>query len=203
MTNQDPQQIRTLAILRGCAADLAGDLAQRCWDAGIDLVEVPVQNDESWRALDAVLARSDGRLVGAGTVIDTTRAHRAIAAGVGVLITPGLDESVVEAAKAADVAILPGVMSPSEVQHGMRLGLKALKLFPIGALGTDYLRALRPVFPETAFVVTGGVSPANAEELVVAGANALAFGGRLESVLADDHVMAVAAQIERPWSLRA
>lgn len=200
MTDRFPSPVRTLGILRGYSRQRTVELAQRCWEAGIDLVEVPVQNDEAWRALEAVVARAAGRPVAAGTVTTVARARRAIDAGADALVMPGTDPDVVETARDRGTVVLPGVMTPSEVQACQRLGLDACKLFPIGTLGVGHLKALRPVFPETCFVATGGVGPANAEDLVRAGVNALAFGGSIESVLADGHTVAAARQITEPWT---
>ena len=74
----------------------------------------------------------------------------------------GLDEEIVEAALAAGVPVLPGVMTPSDVQRGIRLGLNRLKLFPAGvAGGLDLIGALAPVFPNVRFMPSGGVNTAN------------------------------------------
>jgi 2-dehydro-3-deoxyphosphogluconate aldolase / (4S)-4-hydroxy-2-oxoglutarate aldolase len=184
-------EVRTLAILRGVTPDEAVRLAERSWDVGIDLVEVPVQDDSAWAALEAVVARAAARLVGAGTVVDEQRARRAIDVGARVLVTPGLDERVVAVARSAGTPILPGVMTPTEVQR-----------FPASVLGVDHLRSLRPVFPEMRFVVTGGVDRSNAEVFVEAGAAGLAFGGSIEAVLEDPGAaMTAAAAIDHPWLL--
>jgi 2-dehydro-3-deoxyphosphogluconate aldolase / (4S)-4-hydroxy-2-oxoglutarate aldolase len=194
------EPIRTVAIFRGYPPPKAVELAERCWEAGFDLVEVPVQDERGWEALDAVIRRAEGRPVGAGTVIDAERARRAIDAGADVLITPGFGEDVIDAARGAGRSVLPGVMTPTELQRCLRIGVEACKVFPIGVLGAAYLKALRPVFPELGFVATGGVGPANAAELVAAGANALAFGGSIETILEDPTpIKRAAAAIERPW----
>lgn len=191
--------VRTVAILRGMAPGAAVALAQRSWGAGMDLVEVPVQDDRSWSALEAVMAAADGRPVGAGTVTTQQRAERAIALGVAVCISPGLHPAVVETARAAGVPLLPGVLTATEAQTAADLGFEACKLFPAGVLGAGYLNALRPVFPGLAFVPTGAVDADNAAAMVDAGASALAFGGSLERVLDEPSALREAGRITRPW----
>lgn len=193
--------VRTVAILRGMPPAAAVALARRSWAAGIDLVEVPVQDDRAWLALEAVMAAADGRPVGAGTVTTLQRAERAIGMGVAVCISPGLHPAVLEAARAAGVPVLPGVLTSTEAQAAADLGVTTCKLFPGGVLGAAYLKALRPVFPGLAFVPTGAVDTSNAAALVDAGASALAFGGSLEQVLDDPSALHEASRITRPWLL--
>lgn len=196
---QELGPIRTVAILRGMAPGKAVDLAQRSWEAGIDLVEVPVQDHRSWLALEAVMAAADGRPVGAGTVTTLQRAERAIGLGVAVCISPGLHPAVVELARALGAPVLPGVLTPTEAQAASDLGVTTCKLFPAGLLGAGYLNALRPVFPGLAFVPTGAVDAGNTAALVDAGASAIAFGGALERVLDEPSAIREAARIKRPW----
>ena len=49
-----------VAILRNSSPGRAAALARDCWLAGMDLVEVPVQGEFGWQALDAV-SRDRGR----------------------------------------------------------------------------------------------------------------------------------------------
>lgn len=191
--------IRTVAILRGMELDKAVELARRSWSAGIDLVEVPVQDHRSWLALEAVMAAAEGRPVGAGTVTTIERAKRAIGLGVAVCISPGLHPAVLELSRIFGVPVLPGVLTPTEVQAASDLGVTTCKLFPAGLLGASYLNALRPVFPNLAFVPTGAVDSGNTAALVDAGACAIAFGGALERVLDEPSAIREAERIERPW----
>ncbi|MEO6826034.1 MAG: 2-dehydro-3-deoxyphosphogluconate aldolase, partial [Microbacteriaceae bacterium] len=59
-----------MAIFRNMAAGPAVELANRAWDLGISLVEVPIQTPDAVPALEAVVAagRERGKQVGSGTV---------------------------------------------------------------------------------------------------------------------------------------
>ena len=76
---------------------------------------------------------------------------------------------------------MPGAATPTEVMRARASGADFVKLFPASTYGPGHLRALRPVFPDVAFVPTGGVGPANAAEWFDAGAAALAVGSALTS----------------------
>ena len=94
-------------------------------------------------------------------MIRTVRSMRLLA----VEISPGWDGGVVKTAKKAGVPVVPGVVTPSEVQRAMRKGLRVLKLFPAGiAGGVPMLKAMASVYPDVSFVPTGGVSAGNLAE---------------------------------------
>lgn len=143
------------------AADV---LADGLVAGGLPVLEVALRNQYGMAAIERIAARGDV-LVGAGTVLDREQLQRALDLGAAFVVAPGLDEAIVEAALAAGVPVLPGVMTPSDIQRGIRLGLDQLKLFPAGvAGGLALINALAPVFPGVSFMPSGGVSAANLGE---------------------------------------
>lgn len=128
---------------------------------GLPVLEVTLRNDYGLAAIKHIASRGDV-LVGAGTVLDVDQLHRAIDNGASFIVSPGLDEQVVEAGLAAGLPVLPGIMTPSDVQRGLRLGLQRMKLFPAEvAGGLALIKAMAPVFPNVRFMPSGGVSAAN------------------------------------------
>lgn len=144
------------------ADDAAADaIADGLVAGGLPVLEVTLRNAFGLAAIERIAARGDVT-VGAGTVLDSEQLRRALDAGAAFVVSPGLDEEVVEAALAAGVPVLPGVQTATEVQRGLRLGLDRLKLFPAGVVGgLGLIGALAPVFPEVRFMPSGGVSAAN------------------------------------------
>jgi 2-dehydro-3-deoxyphosphogluconate aldolase / (4S)-4-hydroxy-2-oxoglutarate aldolase len=134
-------------------------------------------------AIGAVAKRFPGEvLVGAGTVTDADAARRAVDAGAEFIVTPCLVPEVIDAANRADVAVLPGALSPSEVFDAFRLGGDMVKIFPAQSVGgAAYLRALRGPFPNIPLVPTGGVTLENVAEMFEAGAAAVGVGTELIS----------------------
>jgi Entner-Doudoroff aldolase len=112
--------------------------------------------------------------------------HRAVDLGASVIISPGIDPDVVDAALAAGATPMPGVMTPTEVAVAARLGLTTCKLFPASIVGRDWLGAMRGPFPAMRFVAVGGVDIGNAEDFIAAGAAGVAFGSSIDTVLARD-----------------
>lgn len=168
-----------MALFRGLsvADTLAG--CHRAWDAGIDVVEVPIQTPEAVVALREAVrdGRGRGREVGAGTVLTPEQVRAAAAAGATFTVAPGLDPAVADAAEREGLAHLPGVATATEIGTALRHGLRWLKAFPATQLGAGWIRAQRGgPFPDVSFVATGGITPATAAEFLGAGAAVVAFG---------------------------
>ena len=144
---------------------------------GIGLVEVTADTPG---ALEAVrTAAASGVAVGAGT-IDSVEAARAFAeAGAAFLVSPGTKADVVRAAVELGVPAVPGALSPTEVEAAVDAGADAVKLFPAGLGGPDYLRALRGPFSRVAFVPTGGIRPGDVGSWLDAGAACVGLGASL------------------------
>jgi 2-dehydro-3-deoxyphosphogluconate aldolase/(4S)-4-hydroxy-2-oxoglutarate aldolase len=186
-------QSPVVAILRGLDARRTAEIATSCWDAGIELVEVPAQGAAGLRALEsaAEVAASRGAVIGAGTVYTVKDARKARSAGAGFLVAPGLDEETCAYALDCELPYLPGVATPTDVQRAIALGFSTLKLFPAGPLGPAWLSALAGPFPEVGLVAVGGVSPGNARDFLAAGAVGVGIG----SAMTDAGAVAALAQL--------
>ena len=183
---------RVMVILRGTGARTV-ELCQRAWAAGVELVEVPVQNVGDLAALRAAVAAGAdrGRLVGAGTVVDVELVDVVARAGAAFTVAPGLDPAIVAASLTRGLPHLPGVATPTEVHTAQRLGLPWQKAFPACVLGPAWVRALRGPFPDVRFVATGGIDVGNAQDFLDAGCRAVSLG----SSFADSPTGAVRALI--------
>nr|WP_255671800.1 bifunctional 4-hydroxy-2-oxoglutarate aldolase/2-dehydro-3-deoxy-phosphogluconate aldolase [Glycomyces amatae] len=170
-----------MAIWRGLPADETVALSERLWDAGVDLVEVPIGQPGQEAALAAAVeaAGPRGHAVGAGTVVSLGHVERAAAAGAAYTIAPGLNPAVLEASHAAGMPHLPGVATASEVGLARELGCRWVKVFPASALGPDWFKAMRGPFPDVRFVATGGVDPDSVGVYLNAGASVIGMGSAL------------------------
>ena len=117
----------------------------------------------------------DGVVVGAGTVLTPGDARDAVKAGARFLVSPVVDESVIASAHALDVAVMPGVHTPSELWRAHQAGAQLQKLFPVPAGGPAWVRSVMGPMPFAKIVPTNGTSADNAREWLDAGAHALGF----------------------------
>jgi 2-dehydro-3-deoxyphosphogluconate aldolase/(4S)-4-hydroxy-2-oxoglutarate aldolase len=177
------REVGIIPILRAASADAATPMAEALLQAGLPVAEITMTVPNAIGAIRAVAKRFAGKmLVGAGTVTDAETARRAVDAGAEFIVSPCLVPEVIEAAHNADVAVLPGALTPGEVFEAFRAGGDLVKVFPVqGVGGAAYLRALRGPFPDIPLVPTGGVTLANMAELFEAGAAAVGVGSELIS----------------------
>ena len=173
---------RVIVVVRNGDGVAAEAIARAAADGGLRAVEITTSVPGA-TALIATLRASlpADVLVGAGTVLARGQLDDVLAAGAQFVVSPGLDGALVERCAAAQVPILPGALTATEVMAGRALGLDALKLFPSQTGGPAHLKALRDVFPDTALVPTGGVGSANASAWLEAGAHALGMAGEFDA----------------------
>ena len=177
------REVGIIPIIRASSADVVVPVAEALLQAGLPIVEITLTVPNAIAAIAAVAKRFSGKLlVGAGTVTDAETAQRAVDAGAEFIVTPCLVREVIEAAQRADVAVLPGALTPGEVFEAHRLGGDMVKIFPVQSVGgAAYLRALRGPFPDIPLVPTGGVTLENVGEMFKAGAAAVGVGTELIS----------------------
>jgi 2-dehydro-3-deoxyphosphogluconate aldolase / (4S)-4-hydroxy-2-oxoglutarate aldolase len=122
----------------------------------------------------------DKLLLGAGTVLDAKAAEACVAAGATFIVSPGLDVDTVAYCRKADVAVLPGALTPTEIIAAWKAGADIVKIFPASAVGgAAYLKAVKGPLPQVEMLPTGGVSVDTAAAFIKAGACALGVGGDL------------------------
>ena len=139
-------------------------LAEALLMAGLDIMEVTFRTAAAEGAIKRIAARFPDMLLGAGTVLDPDQARRAAGAGATFAVAPGLNPDVVAAARVAGLEMIPGVMTPSDIEHALAFGCKIQKFFPAEAAGgVTMLKALEGPYAHTGlrFIPTGGISLLN------------------------------------------
>ena len=154
-------ELRVVPVLTAADADQAEHACRALLAGGLSAVEITFRTDAAAEAIRRA-AGVDGLLVGAGTVLSSEQLERAVDAGARFAVAPGTNDDVVEAAQRVGVPFVPGVATPSEIEHARSLGCTELKLFPASVVGGPaFVKAVAPVYPDVRFVPTGGVSPEN------------------------------------------
>lgn len=129
---------------------------------GLTVIEVVLRTDRALECLRAVAEDAPEVIAGAGTVLSAEQARQSIDAGARFVVSPGLDDAVVETCRSADVPVFPGIYTPSELQHACNLGLEVVKFFPASiAGGIPAIKVFAGVFRTMRFMPTGGISAAN------------------------------------------
>ena len=177
------REIGIIPVIRASSADAAVAVVEALIEAGLTVAEITMTVPNAIDAIASVATRFANQvLVGAGTVTDAETARRAVDAGAEFIVTPCLIPEVIDAARRADIAVLPGALTPTEVFEAFRMGGDMVKVFPVHNVGgASYLRALRGPFPDIPLVPTGGVALENVSEMFDAGAAAVGVGSEMIS----------------------
>lgn len=170
--------LAAVAVVRLPSAEQALRASEAVRAGGVEAVEITLTTPGALEAIRA-LSCDDGMIVGAGSVLDSESARAAIDAGARFIVSPVLLPQLVPLAHEADVAVMLGAFSPTEILAAHRAGSDAVKVFPADALGPAFIRGVRAPMPFLRLVPTGGVTPENAGDWLRAGATAVGLGGSL------------------------
>lgn len=136
----------------------ARPIAEALVKGGLRVLEVTLRTAA---ALDVIaeMAKVDGAIVGAGTVLNEAQLDAAIEAGSQFIVSPGLTEPLGRAAVQSGVPFLPGTANAGDIMRGLDLGLERFKFFPATASGgLPALKSLAAVFGNVRFCPTGGIT---------------------------------------------
>ncbi len=136
----------------------ARQIAEALVAGGLRVLEVTLRTPCALEAM-AEMARVDGAIVGAGTVLNSADLRASLDAGAEFIVSPGLTEPLGRAAIEAGVPFLPGIANAGDIMRGLDLGLSHFKFFPaVASGGLPALRALAAPFGQAKFCPTGGIS---------------------------------------------
>ena len=179
-------ETKVVAIVRGFAPDVCLKLADSYRQGGIRLVEVTFNQKapETWKdtasAIRAIRSEFAGQMrVGAGTVLTEEQLSICEDAGGEYIVTPNVKPALIRSAVERGLVAMPGALTPSEAVDAWEAGASFVKLFPAGALGPDYVKAVRAPLSHIPFLAVGGVSASNASAFMRAGCVGVGVGGNL------------------------
>lgn len=145
-------------------AAYARPIAEALVAGGLRALEITLRTEAALKVIRE-MAKVDGAVVGAGTVLNRDDMNRALDAGARFIVSPGLTEPLGRAAIDAGIAFLPGTANSGDIMRGLDLGLTHFKFFPAAASGgTPALKALAAPFVQARFCPTGGIIAATAAE---------------------------------------
>jgi Entner-Doudoroff aldolase len=165
---------RASAILRTRIEEAAAPAMEAAVRGGFTIVEFTLNTPGALERIEE-FARREDVIVGAGTVLGVAQAQDAVRAGARFLVSPVVDEAVIEEAARLGVAVMPGTHTPTEMLRAHRAGAPLQKLFPAPGDGPGFVRASLGPLPFLRIVPTSGVDGSNAAEFLSAGAWAVGF----------------------------
>ncbi len=162
------------AILRTSIGHAAKPAMESALRGGFKVIEFTLTTPGALEVIGE-FSKRQGIVVGAGTVLTADDAKAAVDAGAAFLVSPVIDEAVIEAARSLGVAMMPGTHTPTEMLRAHRAGASLQKLFPAPGIGPTYVKACLGPMPFLRIVPTSGVDESNAAAYLQAGAFAVGF----------------------------
>jgi 2-dehydro-3-deoxyphosphogalactonate aldolase len=170
-----------VAIIRGVTPEDAEATARAIFDAGIRIIEVPLNSPQPFDSIKIIAdAVGDRTLIGAGTVLNTDNVKRVQHVGGRLIVAPNTDAEVIRATVSAGMVSSPGYFTPSEAFAAIEAGAHALKLFPAEAASPNAVKAQKAVLPkDVPLIVVGGVNGDNIGGWLDCGADGFGLGSGL------------------------
>lgn len=177
---------KLIAIVRGIEKKSLLPLADALFAGGIRMMEItfdqrnPARFQDTVDAIASICEKYQPKmLVGAGTVVSVEQVEMAAQAGAKYILSPDVNTDVIRRTRELGLVSLPGAQSPSEVMTAHAAGADYVKLFPAGALGIDYVKAIRGPISHIKMLAVGGIHEKNLAEFLKAGMSGAGIGGNL------------------------
>lgn len=167
-----------IAILRGIAPDEALPVCTALVEAGITLIEVPLNSPNATESIARASKALQGKAeIGAGTVLSEDDVRAVAQAGGVFIVSPDTNEAVIAETVLLGLKSYPGVFSPSDAFKAIRTGATGLKFFPAEVLGSKGIKAMKAVLPpDLPLYAVGGANPDNFDEFFAAGCAGFGLG---------------------------
>ncbi|MGX7196934.1 bifunctional 4-hydroxy-2-oxoglutarate aldolase/2-dehydro-3-deoxy-phosphogluconate aldolase [Enterococcus olivae] len=187
------EEKKIIAIVRGTYGEELLELVTALEKGGVQLVEVTFdQGDENNlkktpAAIASLVESFQGKVkVGAGTVVTVEQVEAAYHAGAEYIISPNTNSDVIKRTKELGLVSIPGALTPSEILGAHEAGADFVKVFPVRALGIDYIKDVRGPINHVKLIATAGVTPENLADYLDTGFS----GAGISNYLTDKKLIA-------------
>ena len=134
-------------------------------DGGLPVMEITLRTEAGMPSIAKIKKEYPEMLLGAGTVLSVSKAKEAVEAGAEFIVAPGFNDELVKWCIDNNVAVTPGCVTPTEIEHALSFGLNILKFFPASVYGgIKGCKALYGPYRMVKFIPTGGVGLNNLSE---------------------------------------
>lgn len=169
-----------VVVVRTDSPERASEAAEAAIRGGAKLVEITFSVPEAERVIEDLCAKHPDVLIGAGTVLSTAEAKKAIKAGAAYVVSPHLDEDIVRFVKKEGIVSIPGASTPTEIVRAHRAGGDIIKLFPFVEMGgLSFLKTIRGPLPFIRYMPSGGVTAENLAKYIAAQVTGIIVGSAI------------------------
>ena len=174
---------RLIIICRKVYGDDLLRFVETIHDAGLRLLEVtfdqsdPATLEKTGAAIE-MLNREFGSDMdfGAGTVLTPIQVDVAAKSGGKFIISPNVDDLVIDRTLELGLVSIPGALTPSEILHAYNRGAQFVKLFPAAAMGTGYAKDILSPINHIPLLAVGGINENNLADFLKLGFAGVGLG---------------------------
>lgn len=161
-------------IIRSHDAKSAIDTANALIEGGIKILEINIENDSLYDAINEV---SKNAVVSAGGIITAQQAALALKAGAKIISSPIFQMNMVKISKDKQVPFIASTSTANEAYSAWKTRVPLIKVFPVKALGgVLYIEDLLRPMPFLNVVPLGNISLDEVVDYIKAGAVAVGVG---------------------------
>ena len=193
---------RLIVIVRGVAGDKLIPLAEAMYEGGVRLMEITYSADGSTpdeitaENIKSLAKHFEGRMIiGAGTVLTEKQLLLTKDAGGVFIISPDANVNIIKKTREMGLVSIPGALTPTEIQSAHNAGADFVKLFPVTALGTEYVKAVKAPLSHIKLLAVGGITEENIPEYLNAGVCGFGLGSNIidKKALSEGNYAAITA----------
>jgi len=171
---------KVVAVVRLQEAALFEPVALALYEGGVRAIEITMTVPGALAALEKAISNLPSEIIiGVGSVLNAKTTEKAVNAGAQFIVSPVTKKEILDACKTAEVAVMPGAFTPTEIQTAWEWGADIVKVFPADILGMKFFKGVKAPMPHLKLMPTGGVSLTNAAGWIQAGACAVGVGSAL------------------------
>ncbi len=173
-------QMPLIGIMRNIPLPHAEKVISLYAEAGLTTLEITMNSAGATETISWAVEKYSASLnIGAGTVCTPQDLERALNAGAQFVVTPILNEEVIQSCVAAHIPIFPGAFTPTEIYRAWELGASMVKVFPATKLGPEFIKDVLAPLNQVKLVPTGGISLDNFINYFRAGAQGVGIGSTI------------------------
>jgi 2-dehydro-3-deoxyphosphogluconate aldolase/(4S)-4-hydroxy-2-oxoglutarate aldolase len=183
---------KAVAVIRTKTYEEAKEISVAAIQGGMKIIEVTMSVPDAPKLIKELKEEYKDACVGAGTVLTKDAVDACIENNADFIVSPCLDEEVLDYAIQRKALMIPGLMTMSEINKAYKLGLRFIKIFPGNVVGKGLIGAAKSIFPDLSIMPTGGVNKDNINEWIQGGADCSGIGSDLNKVYKSNGAAGVA-----------
>ena len=164
MLSEQLEKVKIVPVLVLNTLDEGLAVCEQLCKNGLPAAEITFRTAVAESIIREASKRFPEMYIGAGTVLTTDQAQKAVWCGAQFIVSPGLNPKVVSWCIDRNIPVIPGIATPTELETALDLGLTTVKFFPAEAFGgLKTLKAISAPYGNVRFMPTGGISLENME----------------------------------------